>query len=93
MENFASCTGTWLVTVGSAIKASCAVLLSLVDAMCEFLAATSSDTGEEELHENINVFLDLVTSFHLGDRLEVYLTEEELGRVGLCLPLRTVLPM
>ena len=82
------------MTVGSAIKASCAVLLALVDAMSEFLASTSSDTDEAELHENIfNVFLDMVTSFHLDDRLEVYLTEEERGRVGLCLPLRTILPM
>ena len=73
------------MTVGSANKASCAVLLALVDAMCELLAATSSDTDGEELHQNIsNVFLDTVTGFQLGDKLEAYLTEKELDRVGLC---------
>ena len=36
------------------------------------------------IHQKIfNVFLDIVTSFQLGDRPEAYLTEEEPGRVGL----------
>ena len=52
-----------------------AVLLALVDAMCESPAATSSDTGEEELHQNIfNPFFDIFTSFSVGDRLGAYLT-------------------
>ena len=62
-----------------------AVLVVLVDAMCELLEATSSVTDEEEHHQNIlNAFLDLCTRcFHLGDSLEAYLLEEESGRDGL----------
>ena len=45
-QNSASCTRTWPVTVGSAINAFRAVLMALVDAMCEFPAATSSDSDE-----------------------------------------------
>ena len=75
------------------IDTSCAVLLALVEAMCESLPATSSDTDEEQLHQNIfNVFLDMVTSFQLGDRLEAYLTEEELVSWTV-LPLRPRLPL
>ena len=38
----------------------------------------------KRLHQNIvDVFLDIFASFQLGDRLEAYLTEEELERVGL----------
>ena len=52
--------------------------------MCELPTATSSDTDEEELHQNIfNAFLDIFTSMQLGYRLEAYLTEEEAGRIGL----------
>ena len=40
-----------------------AVLLARVDALCEFLEATSSDTDEEQLHRKIlNPFLDMLTS-------------------------------
>ena len=54
---------------------------SLVDAMCELPAEPSSDTS----HQNIfNVVLDIVTSYQLGERLEMHLTGEEIGRVGLC---------
>ena len=56
----------------------------LVGAMCKFPAATSSDTDEEEFHQHIfNVFLHIVTSYRLCERLEEYLTGEEIGRVGL----------
>ena len=54
-------------------------LMALVDAMCEF---PSSDTDEEEFHQNIfNV--DIVTSYRPSERLEEYLAGEEIGRVGL----------
>ena len=80
-QNFASCKRTWPVTVGSAIDACRAVLMALEDAMCEFPAATSSDTDEEEFHHNIfNV--DVVTSYRPSERLEEYLAGEEIGRVG-----------
>ena len=56
--------------------------MALVDAMCEFPAATSSDTYEEEFHQNIfNV--DIVTSYRVSERLDKYMTAEEIGRVGL----------
>ena len=56
--------------------------MALVDAMCEFLAATSSDTDEEEFHQNIfNV--DIVTIYRPSERLDEYLTGKEIGRVGL----------
>ena len=72
--------------VGSAINAPRAAACTpvFVDAMCELHAETPSGTDEEELHQNIfNAFLAIVTSFQLGDRLQAYLTEEELRRVGL----------
>ena len=70
------------VTVGSAINAFRAVSMALVDAMCEFPAATSSDTNEEEFRQNIfNV--DIVTSYRLSERLDEYLTGEDIARVGL----------
>ena len=61
-----------------------AVLLALVDTLCELLEATSSVTDEEEPHQNIfNAFLDFCTGcFHVGDSLEAYLPEEESGRDG-----------
>ena len=43
--------------------------------MCELPAATSADTDEEELRQNIlNALLGIFTSFQPGDRLEAYLT-------------------
>ena len=57
---------------------------SCVDAMCELLAESLSDTDEEVSHQNLsNAFLHTVTSYHIGDTLESCLTEEELGRLGL----------
>ena len=66
-QNVASCTRTWPVTVVSAINAFRAVLMALVEAMCKFPAATSSDTDEEEFHQHIfNV--DVVTSHRPSER-------------------------
>ena len=57
---------------------------SCVDAMCELLAESLSDTDEEVSRQNtFNALLKIVTSYHIGTTLELCLTEEELGRVGL----------
>ena len=60
-------------------------VFSFVEAMCDFHSETPSESDEEELHRNIhNVFLVFVNSSQIGAALEACLTEEELGRVGLC---------
>ena len=49
--------------------------LGLLETMCELC---------EELNENLgNVPLDIVTKIQLGARIDVRLTQDELGRVGL----------
>ena len=49
-----------------------------------FFAESLSDTDEDISHQNMsNAFLHIVTSYHIGTTLELCLTEEELGRVGL----------
>ena len=58
---------------------------SFVDGMCELLAESLSDTDKEVSHQNMfSALLHIVTNYHKGDTLESCLTEEELGRVGLC---------
>ena len=52
--------------------------------MCELPAESLSDTEEEEAPNIFYALLCVITSFELGDELEALLTEEELGRVGLC---------
>ena len=57
---------------------------SCVDAMCELLAESLSDSEVDISHQNLsNAFLRIVTSYHIGNTLESCLTEEELERVGL----------
>ena len=59
-------------------------LNSFADAMCELLTESLSDTDEDISHQNMsNAFLHIVTSYHIGTTLELCVTEEELGRVGL----------
>ena len=51
-----------------------------VDAMCELFAESLSDTDEDTSHQNLsNAFLRIITSYHMGNTLELCLTEEELG--------------
>ena len=65
-------------------------LLALVDAMCEIPAATSSDTDEEELHQNIfSAFLDMFTSFQAGRQTGSVLDRRRNWASGTELPLRT----
>ena len=55
-----------------------------VDAMCELFAESLSDTDEDISHQNLsNALLRIVTSFYIGNTLESYMTEEELGRLSL----------
>ena len=55
-----------------------------VDAMCEFLAESLSDTDEEVPHQNMfNAFLHMVTSYPTGGMLDLLLTDDELARIGL----------
>ena len=52
--------------------------------MCEPFAESLSDSEEDISHQNLsNAFLRIVTSYHIGNTLELCLTEVELGRVGL----------
>ena len=52
--------------------------------MCELPAEPLSDSDEDISHQNMsNAFLNIVTSYHIGNTLELCLTEEELGRVGM----------
>ena len=55
-----------------------------MDEICELFAESLSDTDEDISHQNLsNALLRIVTSYHIGNTLELCLTEEELGRVGL----------
>ena len=52
--------------------------------MCELFAESLPDSEEDISHQNMsNAYLRIVTSYHIGNTLELCLTEEELGRVGL----------
>ena len=84
-QNLAICTRTWPV-MAQMINAPLSVLSALADAMCEFPAATSSDTDEEEFHRILFLTFSWTMSrtLQLGDRLEACLTEEEMGRAALC---------
>ena len=70
--------------------------LSFATVMCILHAETLSESHEEELHQHIfDAFLDMFTSFQLGDGLEAYLTEGEEGGVGLSchkMPLQGLVP-
>ena len=53
---------------------------SCMDAMCELLAESLSDTDEKvSRHNTFNALLKIVTSYHIGATLESCLIEEELG--------------
>ena len=52
--------------------------------MCELLAEPLSDSDEDISQQNIfNSFLNIVTTYQSGARLEAFLTEAELARIGL----------
>ena len=54
------------------------------DEMCELFAESLSATEEDISHQNLsNAFRRIAMSYHIGNTLELCLTEEELGRVGL----------
>ena len=52
--------------------------------MCELPAESLSDTEGEEALNVFNVFCSLSRVSSWSDKLKALLTEEELGRVGLC---------
>ena len=55
-----------------------------VDSIRELPAESVSDSEDEEAPNIFNALPCVFTNFHLGGRPEAMLTEEELGRVGLC---------
>ena len=66
----------------SKFKPLCSVLC--FPAMCELLAESLSDTDEDISQQNMfNTFLNIVTIYQSGARLEAFLTESELARIGL----------
>ena len=56
---------------------------SFVDAVCEPVVESLSDTDEEIAHWNMfNKFLQVVTSYPTGGMMELLWTDEELARMS-----------